>query len=58
MNDFERCCEMAREFADGHEFNGELFDRLFDFAHENCVDVCTDYETYVMVEDEVFYFQF
>ena len=53
--DFTKCHEMAKKLAEGDGFNRELFD---DYAYKTGIDVSTDYETYVAVEDEVFYFVF
>lgn len=56
--DFTKCHEMAKKLAEGDGFNRELFDELADYAYKTGIDVSTDYETYVAVEDEVFYFVF
>lgn len=56
--DFTKCHEMAKKLAEGDGFNRELFDELVDYAYKTGIDVSTDYETYVAVEDEVFYFVF
>ena len=52
------CYNMARTLAEGESFNRKACDELFDFAYKTGIDVSTDYQSYVSVEDEVYYFIF
>lgn len=55
---FTKCYKMARKLAEGESFNRKACDELFDFAYKTGIDVSTDYQSYVSVEDEVYYFIF
>ena len=53
---FETCEKLAKKLAESETFYAETYDKLCDIAYKNNICVTTDFEAYVMVEDEVFYF--
>ena len=55
---FEKCEQLAKTLAESETFSSETYDKLCDFAYKKGICITTDFETYVAVEDEVFYFQF
>ena len=52
VNALSECYKLAEKLHNA--FNRDDLDRLFCVAYDNGINVYTDYETYVYVEDERF----
>ena len=48
----DTCYKLAAKLHNA--FDRETLDRLYCIAYDNGINVYSDYETYVMVEDEMF----